>query len=185
VLYYNISRYFLILLPFLEDCSCFGYKFKNHHGNNDEAKENISFFLASEVPECAVVRVSEQIPEGVYPVALQYSLERDKEKFLTQGGKVALQSLYESIPVHSSINIDKFFSRHALQYCNTFENDSTPVLPCVDRPYFYININTRSNRDALTPTEYFLIKYGISIVFCVLLLLAPYVASAYKHSHVQ
>jgi len=131
------------------------------------------------------VRVSEKIPEGDYPVVLQYSLEKDKEKFLTQGGKTALRSLYDSIPVHSSIDIDKFFSHHALQYCSTFENDSTPVLPCVDRPFFYLNVNTRPNRDVLTATEYFLLKYGISIVFCILLLLAPYVASAYKHSHVQ
>ncbi len=166
-----------------EDCSCFGYRFKTPQ--TDPQHSNITYFLASEIPECAVVRVAETLPEGEYPVVLQYSLEKDTDRFLTPGGKVALRSLYDSIPVRSSINIDKFFSRHALKYCDTFANESTEVLPCVDSPYFYLSVSTRQNTDALTATEHFLLKYGISIVFCILLLAAPYVASAYKHSHVQ
>ena len=185
----NIIRFLsntLFILIYLEDCSCFGYKFKSNTELETESKDyNITLYRASEIPECAVVRVSDKIPEGQYPLALKFSLEKDKEKFLTQGGKTALLSLYNSLPVHSSINIDKFFSHSALGYCNTFSNKSTQILPCVDRPFFFFNVNTRKNKDSLTAAEFFLIKYGIPIGFCVFLLAVPYLANAYKHSHVQ
>tara|TARA_Y100000992_G_scaffold283302_2_gene232485 strand:- start:1446 stop:1988 length:543 start_codon:yes stop_codon:yes gene_type:complete len=178
--YTDIFNFFAV---YPEDCNCYGFRFEP--SQKDFQRSNISYFLASEIPECAVVRVSETLPEGEYQVVLEYSLKKDTDRYLTPGGKVALRSLYDSIPVHSSINIDKFFSRHALKYCDTFANESTKVLSCVDNPYFSLSVSTRQNTDALTATEYFLLKYGISIVFCILLLAAPYVASAYKHSHVQ
>lgn len=182
--FYDFSKLFSFsFFNFSEDCSCYGYRFQNHQKGNPLGY-NITYFAASEIPECAVVRVSEDIGEGDFPVVLQYTLQKDAERVLTQGGKTALRSLYESIPVHSSINIDKFISHHGLGYCDTFANDSTAVLACVDDPYFYISVNTRKNRDALTPTELFLLKYGVSIAFCILLLVTPSVASAYKHKHV-
>ena len=135
----------------LENCSCYGYSFEHRR----KFRGDLTYFRASEYPECAVIRPTGPITSP-RTLVLQYTLQQRAERYLTLGGRLALDSLYRAVPVHPLINEGKFIAKKATEYCEAQDNISVPVPVC--RSAFQINIEPRSKNDALTPLESFSVE---------------------------
>ena len=79
-------------------------------------------------------------------LALEFALRQHPDRFLTAGGRIALDAAYESLPVKSLVDRGRFLAKHAEEYCNTNINGSTKVSECLDPPPFLLNLAISSEK---------------------------------------
>lgn len=161
----------LTLIP--ENCTCYGYSFTHAQKRRD----NLVYFRASEYPECAVVRLTGSL-DKTETLVFRFSLNEKPERYLTSGGKLALQAYYEGLPVHQAISEDKFVSHHALEYCNSQTNISISVPTC--HSTFQINVERASENQALNDIEQFSVGTLPIIVFIFISLVTPFAANQFR-----
>ena len=131
-------------------------------GDGDEAGARVR--RSSERPDCLVISLEGEARQRSREISIRTRLLRNKDRFLSRGGKFALEEIHRSVWGHDIENAGtipvsslSFVSFHAEQWCEHSES-SFSAFSCEDEDAFYLRIDSRPPR--VVSRERALFYYG-------------------------